>query len=160
MRVNRGKDFENEIRKAFLKCPHVSIDRFHDPGMGYIGVKNICDFGVYEYPYQYYFECKSFYGNTLNFKSQITQHQWEGLLNKSQIFGVKAGIISWFIDHDITLFADIWELEKLKLEGAKSLNIKDITENKIKYTKFPGIKKRILFTYNAEQFLKDLEGGF
>ena len=41
---NRGKQFEQVIKDAFLKIPDVSIDRLYDPMAGYAGVKNICDF--------------------------------------------------------------------------------------------------------------------
>ena len=88
MAVNRGKQFEDAIESAFKKCSDVSIDRFADPAAGYAGVRNICDFIVYSYPFQYYFECKGCYGNTLSIHSNdpkkrygaITNNQWDGLL--------------------------------------------------------------------------------
>jgi len=153
MKVSRGKDFENEIRKAFLEHDDISLDRFPDPMAGYAGIRNICDFGVYKKPFQYYFECKAFSGNTLNFKSGITKDQWEGLLEKAPIPGVMAGVIIWFIEHDITAFVPIQELKRLKDSGAKSLNIKDITENEVDYILVPGKKKRIMFTYDAASFI-------
>lgn len=156
MKVSRGKDFENEIRKAFLEHSDISLDRFPDPMAGYAGIRNICDFGVYKKPFQYYFECKAFSGNTLNFKAGITKDQWEGLLEKAPIPGVMAGIIIWFIEHDITAFVPIQELKRLKESGAKSLNIKDITENEVDYVLVPGKKKRIMFTYDAASFIDEM----
>ena len=47
MGVSRGKQFEDAIKKAFLKHPDISFDRFPDPMAGYAGIRNICDFGVY-----------------------------------------------------------------------------------------------------------------
>ena len=62
---NRGKDFENVIKKAFKRFSDVSIDRLHDQTTGYAGSSNICDFIVYKRPNQYYIECKSTGGKSL-----------------------------------------------------------------------------------------------
>ena len=94
MAENRGKKFERVIKDAFQKVPGVSIDRLHDQTNGFRGSENICDFIVYRKPYEYYFECKSVHGNTLPF-TNITDTQWNGLLAKSQIQGVCAGVICW-----------------------------------------------------------------
>ena len=90
MAVNRGKKFEEVVRKAFEKVPNVSIDRLHDQTTGFVGSQNICDFIVYKEPYEYYIECKSVHGNTLPF-SNITETQWNGLINKATIEGVFVG---------------------------------------------------------------------
>lgn len=152
--VNRGKDFEKAIRQSFEKVPQVSFDRLQDPTAGYSGISNICDFIAFKYPFQYYFECKSIRGNTLNFKSNITKKQWQGLLEKNKITGVFAGVLIWFIDYDITLFVNIDELKKLKDNGAKSLNIKDIRDKKLKYFRLKAQKKRVLFEYDGVDFFK------
>ena len=124
MAVNRGKDFEDVIKNSFLKLDNVSIDRLHDQTNGYKGSSNISDFIVYKYPHQYYFECKCCYGNTLNFHN-ITDNQRKGLLEKSNIDGVIAGIIVWFIDHDTTYFMPIQIIEKLKICRIKSTRSDD-----------------------------------
>lgn len=161
MAVNRGKQFEDAIESAFKKCTDVSIDRFADPAAGYAGIRNICDFVVYSYPFQYYFECKSCYGNTLSIYSNnpdkrysnITNNQWEGLVEKSVIPGVEAGVIVWFIDHDVTAYVPIEHLAALRNNGAKSLNIKDLVNNTVPHIRVPGRKKRVLFEYDAFNFL-------
>ena len=84
---NRGKDFEAEIRSCLEILPNVSFDRLPDPMAGYSGIRNICDFSMYNYPHMFFLECKSLYGNTLNYASSITQNQWEGLFEKSKIYG-------------------------------------------------------------------------
>lgn len=157
MAVNRGKQFEEVIKQAFEKSEDVSFDRFPDPMAGYAGIRNICDFVVYQNPFQYYIECKAFSGNTLNFASNITKDQWKGLEEKSMIPGVAAGIIVWFIEHDITSFVPIQQLIFLKNElGAKSLNVKHLTENQIQHFPIAGRKKRVLYEYQVEPFLKHL----
>lgn len=156
MAVGRGKDFEKEIRAA-LQLPDVSLDRFPDPMAGYAGIRNICDFGTYQYPFQCYFELKQRKGNTLNFSSDITKDQWEGLQEKAMIPGVVAGYIVWFIEHDITTFVPAQELKRLQEQGAKSLNVKDIQDNRVQHILVDGHKKRIMFSYDGQSFLKKLK---
>ena len=163
MGVSRGKQFEDAIKQSFLKHLDISLDRFPDPMAGYAGIRNICDFGVFRLPYQYYFECKAFSGNTLNFTSAITKDQWDGLVEKSKIPGVVAGIIVWFIEHDTTTFVPIQELKRIRDAGAKSLNVKylaagnPLNDDQVLNIRVPGRKKRILFEYDAKTFLDNLD---
>lgn len=155
--TNRGKDFEGKIRAGLEKASHVSADRFADPVGGYLGVKNICDFVFYQFPTELYVECKAIYGNTLNFKSDITQNQWDGLKDKAPIRGVVAGIAVWFIEWDVTVFVPITELVKLRENGAKSLNITDIQDNKIYYIPIPGRKLKVFYDYDGIGFMKRIQ---
>lgn len=153
MAVNRGKQFEDAIREAFEKVPGVSIDRLHDQTTGWKGSSNICDFIVYREPYEYYFECKSVHGNTLPFRN-ISATQWNGLLEKSFIEGVYAGIICWWVDKDRTLFIPIQTLQKLLNSGNVSYRYDwdsyDVVEIK-------GKKKRVFFDYDMEEFLNEIQ---
>lgn len=153
---NYGKKFETLIRKA-LDIPEkaISIDRLPDPVGGYSGITNICDFTCYKFPFNYFLECKATHDNTLNFKHKITEDQWQGMLNKSKYFGCLAGVCVWFISYDVTVFVPIQELQRLKDEGKKSLNIKDLDTDLI-YFNIPGAKKRVYFDYNGEEFIKKL----
>ena len=157
MSINRGKKFENVIRESFLKVPNVSIDRLHDQTNGFKGSQNICDFIVYREPYEYYFECKSVHGASLPF-SNITETQWNGLLEKSKIEGVFAGVICWWVDKDITRFIPIKILQMLKEEGKKSLNCYwdscvDVYNTRYYIPEIKGKKKRVFFDYDMEGFL-------
>lgn len=155
--VNRGKDFEAEIRKTFEIIPGVSFDRLPDPMAGFSGVRNICDFSMFSAPDMYYLECKSHYGNTLNYAKDITKNQWEGMLEKSKIKRCIAGIFVWFIDHDLTCFVNILDLQEHRSKGAKSLNITDITgESAVPHFIVDGIKKRVMFKYFGEEALRKL----
>ena len=98
-----------------------------------------------------YFECKSVHGNTLNFKSDIRANQWQGLLKKSCISGVNAGIICWFIDHDITIYLPIEDLQYLLQAGNKSFNILKDRE-KILAVEIIGTKRKIFFDYDLDHF--------
>ena len=170
-RVNRGKDFEGQVEAGFTSIEGVSIDRLPDPMAGYAGVRNICDYIVYKHPYQYYIECKSCYGNTMSIHSNnpkqpygnITKNQWEGLLEKSKIPGVRAGILVWFIDHDETYWIDIRLLQKHRDAGHKSISYwRDWVDCSIfcqdKWTIITGKKRRVLFDYDFTEFFEDIEG--
>lgn len=152
MSQNRGKIFEHIIKQAFQKVSGVSIDRLYDQTTGFKGSQNICDFIVYKEPYEYYIECKSVHGNTLPF-SNITDTQWNGLLEKSQIEGVFAGVICWWIDHDITKFIPIQCLEWNKQNGYKSLRY---DHDGTAFTVLKGKKKRVFFEYDMEEFFNDV----
>ena len=155
MAENRGKKFERVIREAFEKVPGVSIDRLHDQTNGFKGSQNICDFIVYREPYEYYFECKSVHGNTLPL-SNITETQWNGLLQKSQIEGVFAGIIVWYIDKDATFFIPIQILNQDKSIGHKSMSCKSCYEYP-SIVEITGKKKRVFFEYDMEKFLNEIQ---
>ena len=153
MAYNYGKKFEDVVREAFEKVPGVSIDRLHDQTTGWKGSSNICDFIVYREPYEYYFECKSVHGNTLPFRN-ISATQWNGLLEKSFIEGVTAGIICWWADKDTTKFIPIQTLQKLLNSGNVSYRYDwdsyDVVEIK-------GKKKRVFFDYDMEAFLDEIQ---
>lgn len=168
MKQNRGKQFEEVIKQSFLKVHNVSIDRLHDQTNGFAGSSNICDFIVFREPYQYYIECKAVHGNTLSINSidkrgkgeiygNITKKQWEGMLEKSKILGVFAGVMCWFIDHDVTMFIPIQTLQMMKTLEYKSVryDILDTTD----WVAVPilGKKKRVFFDYDMEKFLRIME---
>lgn len=151
MAVNRGKQFEDQIREAFEKVPNTSVTRLIDPQNGYAGVRNICDFIVYHYPTQFFIECKSCYGNTLPF-TNITKNQWDGLYEMSKIKGVVAGYMIWFIDHDRTIFVPAQSMIVHKELGEKSYNIAKQWDSD--YTEIKGEKKRVLFDYDMTEFVR------
>ena len=67
MGINRGKKFEDSLKKQFEKLPEVSIDRLYDVTTGYLNQNNVCDFIVYKKPYEYYFECKAIHREYIKF---------------------------------------------------------------------------------------------
>lgn len=152
MAINRGKDFEKVIKEAFEKVPGVSIDRLHDQMNGFAGSANISDFIMYKYPHEYYIECKSVHGNTLPF-SNISKNQWNGMLEKSKIDGVFAGVVCWWIDKDVTAFIPIQLLDVWKLSDMKSIRYDDAIECP-SIIELTGKKKRVFFEYNMEEFFK------
>lgn len=153
MASNKGKQFEDVIRKSFLKVPDVSIDRLRDAPRKLKNVDNPSDFIVYKKPHEIYVECKSHKGNTLPF-SCIREEQITGMLEKSKIEGVKCGLIIWYIDHDITVWVPIDEVVNWQNTGAKSINVRELEFLDCIYIQ--GKKKRIYFDYDMEDFLRRL----
>ena len=171
MVVNRGKQFEDVIKQAFLNVPDVSVDRLHDQMSGYFGSKNICDFIVYKKPYEYYIECKSVHRNILSihsipklgkdgklhgFHGNITDTQWDGLIEKSKIQGVRAGIICWWIDLDKTYYIPMWVLEDAYKNGYKSINL-NYPYCQGYWIPIDGKKKRVFFDYDMTEFFRRME---
>ena len=152
---NYGKEFENIVKQAFLKIDGVSIDRLHDQMSGYVGSKNPCDFIVYKKPYEIYVECKSVRGTNLPFKN-VTDNQWNGLLEKSKIKGVKAGVLVWFIDYDVTMFIPIQFLQHMKENGFKSIKPDPFVLPPYKVIFIDGKKKRVFFDYDFTNFFKEV----
>lgn len=156
-KVNRGKGFEKEIREAFEREENISVDRLKDTQARFKDNDNVADFIIYKYPYELYIECKSRRGNTLNFKNDIRPNQWEGLQMKSTIKGVRAGVLVWFIDHDLTAYIDIEELLKLRAKGYKSVNVKDLQKGKIEFVEIDGLKKQIYYKYDIKSLLEYIQ---
>lgn len=154
MPPNYGKEFEGVVRKAFEKVPNVSIDRLHDQTTGFKGSSNICDFIVYREPYEYYFECKSVHGNLFPFRN-LTDTQYNGLLEKSHIEGVFAGVICWWVDKDFTAFIPIQSIERAVEADWKSFRY-DLEGHFIEIT---GKKKRVFFDYDMEKFLNEIQSN-
>lgn len=174
MAENRGKQFETKIKEAFEKVPNTSVTRLHDQTTMYVGSTNHCDFIVYNYPYEYHIECKSIHGNTLSihsnpkpdrngvlhgFYGNITDKQWDGLLEHNSNFGVIAGVLVWFIDHDVTAFFPIKLLETVRNEGAKSVRYDMANTNNL-IINIPGNKKRIFFDYDMAPFFNECKGRY
>lgn len=154
MAVNKGKAWEAKFRTDFMKSfPDGSIDRLYDPVGGYYGINNICDFIAYDFPQIYYLELKSHKGNTFPF---TCLPQYDKLTSKVGIKGVRAGVVLWFIDHDQVIYAPISTITKMKNDGKKSINVKELDDYHL--IKLPGQKKRV-FVECDYRVLKDLDEG-
>ena len=157
MGVNRGKQFEEVIRKSFERVPDTSVIRLPDPTSGYLGVRNISDFVVYHHPFQYFIECKSVHGNTFPL-SNITKNQRLGMLEEVEKVGIKAGIICWWVDKDVTTYIPI-QLVQMMLELDRKSIRYDQSGLKVADVVFPfytlkGKKKRVFFDYDMKHFFE------
>lgn len=150
--INRGKDFEEQIKRDFLKVPDLAVERLPDPTAGYIGYRNPCDFLVYKKPYMYYIECKTVHYHRLPF-TNITFNQRVGMLDASKVKGIIAGVICWFIPAEKTYFIPIQVIEKYRLAGEKSLNLNTMNPEKDGWIEIHGQKKRVFFDYDLGRFI-------
>ena len=165
MSVNRGKQFESVVKDAFECVQGVSVDRLYDNQSGYTGIATIADFVVYKEPYEYYIECKSVHGNRLSINSNdpkkkygnISNKQWEGMLEKSKIQGVFAGVLCWFIDHDVTVFLPIQTLNIWKTQTFVKSVPYNIAEYDFDAITIQGVKKRVFFDYDFKSFFEHFE---
>ena len=153
MGENRGKQFEGIVRDCFERAGFC-IDRLHDQTNGFKGSQNICDFVVFRQPNIMYLECKSCHGNTFPL-SNITQTQWNGLLEKDLFQGVYAGVMIWWIDKDVTKFVPIYDLQILADSDAKSIRFDTAFGIEV-----PGKKKRVFFEYDMEKFWEELNNEY
>ncbi len=147
--MSLAKEYEKIIKQTFEVVPDVSIMRLYDPTSSFAGIKNICDYELYVHPYLIFLECKTSAGNTWNF-SNLSSKQLEGMLEKSQITGILAGVILWFYEKDITIFVDIIEIKRLIDAGYKSINASKLDE--IEHIVVKGQKKRTYFEYDGNNF--------
>ncbi len=148
-KVSRGKDFEGVVREAFERVPNTVVYRIPDQMTYKVGSANPCDFFIYHAPILYAIECKATNKPSLPF-TNISDNQWKELFKMSQVDGVVAGVLCWFVNYDRTAFLPIQFLMCLKQNGAKSIRFDADDENIID---IPGRKKRIFFDYDLEEFL-------
>ena len=105
MALNRGKQFENKFKEDFYKTmSNCSLDRLYDTTNGFKAISQVCDFIGYKQPNIFYLECKSHEGNTFPLNNLT---QYNKLVAKVGIPGVRAGVIIWFIDHDRVIYVPI-----------------------------------------------------
>ena len=152
---NRGKQFEQkfalDMKKSF---PDGLLIRLPDQQSGYkMSSQNLCDFLFSRYPILYCIEVKSHKGNTFPF---TCLPQYDKLTSKVGIKGVRAGVVLWFIDHDQVIYAPISTITKMKEDGKKSINVKELDDYHL--IKLPGQKKRV-FVECDYRVLKDLDEG-
>ena len=149
-----GKKFETIFKADFERIENATIDRLYDPGFGMRGIKNICDFIGYKYPFIVYAECKSKKGNTFPLQNLS---QYNKLIAKKNVKGAKVGVVLWFIDHDIVLWIPITTFEKLFADNKKSFNVKMVQEKEYPCIIIPTIKSRTFLHGDYSVILKEKE---
>lgn len=116
-----GKKFEDRVYADFSLLEGSTIDRLYDVTMGRRKISNVSDFIAYKYPIHFYLECKEIEEPRFNL-SLLTQY--DKLIEKKNIKGVCAGVVLWFSSYDRVCFVSIEEIEKMKSEETKSINVK------------------------------------
>lgn len=143
MSQSLAKSFEAKLKEDWMKLPNATIDRLYDPVGGYYGISNVSDFISYSFPNIFYLECKTIKGNTFPLSNL---KQYDKLLEKKGIKGVKAGAVIWFYEHDNKIvFVPIETFEKLKNDNKKSFNVKMVGEKDYYNIPIPSVKKRTFY---------------
>lgn len=140
MSINKGKAFENQFKRDWLKLGDSSCDRLPDIMSGYKAISGISDFIAYKYPKIFYAECKVVENGNTFVLSRLTQY--DKLITKKGITGVIAGAVIWFVEKNKVVYVPIETFEKLKQDGMKSFNIKYLETNEYYAVDIPSIKKR------------------
>ena len=142
MAINKGKQFEEQFKKDFLKTfPDGFILRLPDQMSGYKSYsQNPCDFICFTNGKLFLIECKSHKGASLPF-DVITQ--FDKLASYGNIPDVHAGVIIWLYEKDKVLYAPIQLIKQLKSEGKKSVGLKALNEYP-ELIEVPSKKKRVL----------------
>jgi hypothetical protein len=84
--------------------------------------------------------------------------QYDKLLTKVGIKGVRTGVILWFVDHHKVLYVPISSIQKTKEDGKKSVNVKMLDTNEYNIKIIPSVKKRTFLTCDYT-VLKELVDG-
>lgn len=127
---DRGKQFESFFKKEVDRAIKednldVTIDRLYDV----IGKKTIdqpADFICYKSPNQIYVECKSRNKHTFSY---YTAPQYERLIKKANVTGVRCGMLVWFVQEKMIFWVDIdWLQMYYQRTGVKSINAYKLDE--------------------------------
>ena len=153
MSINRGKQFEQKVKEDFLKLPYSTIDRLYDTMSGYKAISQVSDFIAYKYPNIFYLECKAHKGASLPL-SNITQY--DSLLPKIGIKGVRAGVVLWLYEKDKVFYIPIKTVKQMKHDGEKSVGIRHL--DKYRIIDVPSVKKRVFMDSDYSVLLSLNEG--
>ena len=158
MALNKGKAFETKFKSDFINSfPEgtVSIDRLYDSVSGYKAISNISDFIGYVQPNIFYLECKSHKGASFPL-SNLTQY--DKLVTKVGIPGVRTGVILWLQDKDRVDYIPISTITKLKEDGIKSINPEKLIAAGYNIINIPSVKKRV-YMDSDYSILRTLKAG-
>ena len=125
-----GKKFEDRFKKDYIRCfPDTLIYRLPDQQSGYAGggSSNPCDFLCYPGECVLMVECKAHAKASIPF-SAIPQY--ERLLDYKGKYKTFPGVVVWFYEKDVVIWVSIEEMEKMVLDGEKSIGLRMIDDKK------------------------------
>lgn len=126
MPINYGKKFEERFKLDWLRTfPNSTITRLYDVTSGYTSISTISDYICYNYPNQFFIECKSHKGASLPLKN-ITQY--DKMIKEVGKPGVRVGVILWLIEKDKVYYVPISTVTTLKDNNKKSVGIKTVED--------------------------------
>lgn len=123
--VDYGKKFEERFKLDWINTfPSGTITRLYDVTTGYKSMSTICDFICYNYPYQFFIECKAHKGASLPF-TVLTQY--DKMIKELNKPGVQVGVVLWLYEKDKVLYVPISIIQCLKQQGEKSVGLRHLT---------------------------------
>lgn len=125
-----GKKFEDRFKKDYQGCfPNTMIYRLPDQQSGYAGggSSNPCDFLCYSGDCVLMVECKAHAKASIPFTAIP---QYDRLLDYKGKYKTFPGVLIWFYEKDIIIWVSIEEMEKMVLDGEKSIGLRMIDEKK------------------------------
>lgn len=151
MAVNKGKQWEDKFKKDFEKlltnkngAKIGCIIRLKDQVSKYKGTSsNPCDFICFILGLMFLVECKSVKkGKTFSISGKNFK-QYEDLLNFKNITGVCPYVIIWFREFQKVIAVRINEIEKMKLDKKKSINLKMLGTQDYEIIEIPSVLRRV-----------------
>ena len=130
MAADIGKKFEDRFKKDYIRCfPDTLIYRLPDQQSGYAGggSSNPCDFMCYPGPCVLMVECKAHKGASISFNDI---RQYDKMLDFKGKYKTFPGVVVWFYEKDIVIWVSIEEMEKMRLDGEKSIGLRMIDKKK------------------------------
>ena len=128
--TNVGKKFEDRFKMDYKRCfPDTLIYRLPDQQSGYAGggSANPCDFFCFTGREVLMVECKAHTGSSINFSAI---RQYERMLGYKGLKNVFPGVLVWFYEKDTVIWVSVEEMEKMILDGEKSIGLRMIDEKK------------------------------
>ena len=144
--MNYGKKWEEIFKEDWKKTfPNKFILRLKDDTSGYAGAsKNPCDYLTLVSDSNktnlFMIECKCHKDNTFPFSAFS---QYDDLKEYAGMENVQAGVMLWFIDHDVVTFVPIETFIKLKHDNKKSFHYNMIEGDEYPSIILPVEKKRV-----------------
>jgi Holliday junction resolvase len=159
-----GKKFEDRFKKDYQTCfPGTLIYRLPDQQSGYAGggSSNPCDFMCYPGNCVLMVECKAHAKASIPF-SAIPQY--ERLLDYKGKYKTFPGVLVWFYEKDIIIWVSIEEMEKMVIDGEKSIGLRMIDEKKpykksYNIIKVPATKLRTFMEADLNYLVEVLNGN-
>ncbi len=163
MAADFGKKFEDRFRIDYKRCfPNTLIYRLPDQQSGYAGggSSNPCDFMCYPGNCVLMVECKAHAKASIPF-SAIPQY--ERLLDYKGKYKTFPGVLVWFYEKDTIIWVSIEEMEKMVIDGEKSIGLRMIDEKKpykksYNIIKVPATKLRTFMEADLNYLVEVLNG--
>ena len=106
---------------------------------------NPCDFLCFTGTKLFLIECKEHKGASIPLTAIP---QYEKLLKYKSLPNVYPGVILWLSEKDVVLWVGIEEMEKMVLDGKKSIGLKMLADNTYRIVQIPSEKKRVFLDSN------------